>query len=276
MPEDNIELHLGSFNKLRELIHQKTGITVAENRKGLLESRLRGRLRETQDTSYSGYLDRVANDAAELQELIDRITTNETYCYRTPRVWDYFQKEFLPAFCEKNLPRPMRAWSAASSTGEEAHTIGIFCEEVRQNAPGFDYQVFGTDISSRVIGKAQEGRYQGKAIARLQREQPSLFQRHMVGNKEDGYSVRPDIKSRLTFKMHNLIKPLVPAQKFDIVFLRNVLIYFSSVEQERILRNVARQMQPDAVLIIGESESLTRLDTDFNQVSPLIYVLEPD
>lgn len=274
MPEKEIELNLGSFNKLRALIHQKTGITVADNRKGLLETRLRGRIREIQEDSFTSYLSRVTSDTSELQELIDRVTTNETYCYRTPRIWDFFRDTFLPEFCDKRLPRPMRAWSAASSTGEEAHTIGIFCEELRQSASGFDYEVFGTDISSRVVRKAQEGRYVGKAIARLQREQPNLFERHMTGNKDEGFSVKPEIKSRLSFKLHNLIKPLGPTQKFDIVFLRNVLIYFSSEEQERILRNVARQMQPDAYLIIGESESLTRLDTDFQQVSPLIYSLE--
>lgn len=274
MPEKEIELNSGSFNKLRALIHQKTGITVADNRKGLLQSRLRGRLRETQDSSFTSYLDRVTKDAGELQELIDRITTNETYCYRTPRIWDFFRDEFLPEFCAKKLPRPMRAWSAASSTGEEAHTIGIFCEDLRQNSAGFDYEVFGTDISSRVIKKAQNGHYVGKAIARLQREQPALFERHMTGDKDTGFAVKPEVKSRLTFKLHNLIKPLGPTKKFDIVFLRNVLIYFSSTEQEQILRNVARQMQPDAYLIIGESESLTRLDTDFQQTSPLIYSLK--
>ncbi|CUH80183.1 Chemotaxis protein methyltransferase [Tritonibacter multivorans] len=274
MPEKEIELQTSSFNKLRALIHQKTGITVADNRRGLLQSRLRGRLRETQEDSFTSYLDRVAKDANELQELIDRITTNETYCYRTPRIWDFFRDTFLPEFCDKKLPRPMRAWSAASSTGEEAHTIGIFCEDQRQTSSGFDYEVFGTDISSRVVRKAQEGRYVGKAIARLQREQPTLFERHMTGDKDAGFAVKPEIKSRLTFKLHNLIKPLGPSQKFDIVFLRNVLIYFSAEEQERILRNVARQMQPDAYLIIGESESLTRLDTAFQQVSPLIYSLE--
>lgn len=274
MAEKEIELTLGSFNKLRALIHDKTGITVADNRRGLLESRLRGRLRDTQETSFAGYLERVTKDAGELQELINRVTTNETYCYRTPRIWDFFRNEFLPQFCDKRLPRPMRAWSAASSTGEEGHTIGIFCEDQRQKMRGFDYEVLGTDISSRVVAKAQAGRYVGKAIARLQREQPELFDRHMIGDKDEGFSVKPDIKSRLTFKLHNLIKPLGGGKKFDIVFLRNVLIYFSGEEQERILRNVARQMERDAFLIIGESESLTRLDTDFQQVSPLIYSLE--
>ncbi len=271
MPDADVELNSGIFNKLRAVIFQNTGITIADNRKGLLESRLRGRLREIDEVSFNGYLTRVGRDADEMQELINRVTTNETYCYRTPRVWDFFRNEFLAEFCAKKHPRAMKAWSAAASSGEEAHTIGLICEDLRQDAPGFDYTVLGTDISSRVIKKAETGLYRGKSIARLKKEQPGLVETHMKGDDDAGYEVKPEIKRRLTFKLHNLIKRLPGNQSFDIVFLRNVLIYFSNSEQEQILWNVSRQMHPDAVLIIGESESLTRLECPFEQVAPLIY-----
>lgn len=271
MPERDIELNKGSFDKLRAVIHKNTGITIADNRQGLLESRLRGRLREIDEVSYSSYLDRLGADAAEMQELINRVTTNETYCYRTPRIWDFFRDEFLTDFCKRGVPRAMRAWSAAASSGEEAHTIGLICEQKRQLNAGFDYAVLGTDISSRVIQKAQTGLYSGKSIARLKKEQPALVESYMIGDEASGMQVRPEIKQRLKFKLHNLVRPLPGPQMFDIVFLRNVLIYFSTEEQERILWNVSRKMQPDAVLIIGESESLTRLDTPFEQTAPLIY-----
>lgn len=274
MPDGDIKLNSGNFDKLRDVIHKNTGITVADNRKSLIETRLRSRLREIEETSFSEYLGRLSTDSDEMQELINRVTTNETYCYRTPLIWDFFTEEFIPAFCNKKSGSPMRAWSAAASTGEEAHTIGIFSEGIRQKTPEFDYQILGTDISSRVIEKAKKGLYVGRAIARLEREQPDLFARHMSGDAETGFSVKPAIKRRISFKLHNLIKPLPQEASFDIVFLRNVLIYFSAAEQERILDNVARKLNPDGVLIIGESESLTRLNTVFRQDAPLIYRMD--
>lgn len=273
MPDHRIELTSGEFDKLRALIHQTTGITVNENRRRLLQSRLSGRLRELDEVNFNKYISRLKSDGDELQELVNRVTTNETYCYRTPRIWEYFEEEFVPSFIAKKLPRPMKVWSAAASTGEEAHTIGVVLENTRLKAQGFDYSVLGTDISSRVIKKAEQGLYSGRSIERLKSEKPDLLKNHMIGNEEDGYVVKPEIKTRINFKLHNLVETLSPSQMFDIVFLRNVLIYFSNPEQETILRNIGRQMNPDAVLIIGESETLTRLDTDFEQVAPLIYRL---
>jgi chemotaxis protein methyltransferase CheR len=259
------------FTKLRTIVHQNTGITIAENRRSMLYSRLQRRLRETGEANFGGYISRVSSDPEEMQELTNRITTNETYFYRTPRIWSHLRNKTIPEFLATGKSDKMRVWSAAASTGEEAYTLGTVLEDVRNNNPGFEYSVLGTDISSRVITVAKEGCYVGRSVARFRKEDPTLFGKYMFGNDTDGYRVTEKIKPRITFKLHNLIKPLKSVGPFEVVFLRNVLIYFSAEDQCRILDNIHANMSPTGTLIIGESESLKGLDSNFEPIAPLIY-----
>lgn len=264
-------LNDGDFSELRAIIHKQTGITIADNRRSMLFSRLQRRLRETGEATFRGYIAKVSSDPGEMQELTNRITTNETYFYRTPRVWSYLRETVIPEFLESQARRPMKIWSAAASTGEEGHTLGVILEDVRRANPSFDYSVLGTDISSRVLEIAERGLYVGRPVNRFKREDPELFAKQMVGNDKDGYRVRPEVKRRIQFKLHNLLKPLASGGPFDVVFLRNVLIYFTDVDQEKILANIHRQMRPEGTLVIGESESLKSLKCDFGALEPLIY-----
>lgn len=259
------------FSKLRGIVHKQTGITIAENRKSMMFSRLQRRLREIGESTFNGYIKKLSADPAEMQEFTNRITTNETYFYRTPRVWSHLREECIPAFVNAKQARPIKVWSAAASTGEEGHTLGVVLEEVRQSTPGFDYSVLGTDISSRVLDIANEGHYVGRPVNRFKQEDPELFAKHMQGNDTDGYRVHPDIKKRIKFRLHNLLKPLASGGPFDVVFLRNVLIYFTDEDQEKILSNIHRQVRPEGTLIIGESETLKNLRTDFEPIAPLVY-----
>lgn len=261
----------GDFSKLRAIVHQNTGITIGETRKSMLVSRLRRRLREVDETSFTAYIARVSKDPAEMQELTNHVTTNETYCYRTPRVWEYMIDEAVPAFLEKGRSRSMRVWSGAASTGEEAHTIGVLLEDQRKKNPGFDYSILGTDVSSRVLEVGKTGLYKGRAIARFKSEKPEEFEAFMEGDDADGYKACAAVRSRIKFKLHNLLKPLSGTSPFDVIFLRNVLIYFTDEDQEKILSNIRDMIKPDGVLFIGESETLKKLNTDFEQIHPLIY-----
>ncbi len=270
-PETDISMSDGDFTKLRAIVHRNTGITIGETRKTMLVSRLRRRLREVDEPSFASYISRLASDPEEMQELTNRVTTNETYFYRTPRVWDYFQEVFLPDFHARGGNTRMRVWSAAASTGEEAHTIGTILEQQRLEKPGFDYSVLGTDVSSRVLDVAQTGVYNGRSIARFRKEQPDLFASHMKGSDADGYKAVPQIRARLKFKLHNLLERLGGTSPFDAVFLRNVLIYFTDEDQEKILQHVRDLIKPDGVLFIGESETLNNLRTGFEQLAPIIY-----
>ncbi|KMW56217.1 Chemotaxis protein methyltransferase CheR [Candidatus Rhodobacter oscarellae] len=261
----------GDFAKLCKIIHQHTGITIGESRKSMLHSRLRPRLRETDEPDFKAYISRLSEDQSEVQQMINRVTTNETYFYRTPRVWEYFRQEYLPGILSKRSSGTVKVWSGASSTGEEGHTLGIVLEDQRQAHPGFDYRVVGTDISSRVLETAQNGVYNGRSIARFRKLEPDLFAQHMHGNDQDGYKVTAEIKSRITFKRHNLIDAQSKDGPFHAVFLRNVLIYFKQEDQEKILAHVHNAVHPDGILIIGESETLKGMRTQFHQIAPMIY-----
>ena len=270
-PDIDTSLSDTNFSKLRRIVHAETGITIAENRRGMMFSRLQQRLRESGENTFDAYISRVSSDPVEMQELTNRMTTNETYFYRTPRIWAHLREETLPEFLNAKTKRKIKVWSAAASTGEEAHTIGVVLEDLRQKNPGFDYSILGTDISSRVIKIAEKGHYVGRPVARFQKEDPVLFSKYMVGDDTAGFSVRPEIKSRITFRLHNMLKPLKSSGPFDVVLLRNILIYFTKEDQEKILENVQAQMRPEGTLIIGESETLKGLDCKFEAMAPLVY-----
>lgn len=267
-----LDLSDADFEKLCVIVHKNTGITIGHGRKSMILSRLRRRLREIGDSDFETYISRVKKDPDEMQELINRVTTNKTYFYRTPRIWTHFLESVVPAFRAKKSARAMRLWSAASSTGEEAHTLGVLLEEIRLET-GMDYTILGTDISSEVIEAAEEGLYRPQKLDPFRQEHPELVGKHMSGDDEAGYGVVAVIKSRLKFKLHNLQKRYTGPADFDAVFLRNVLIYFTNEDQEKILDHIAASMAPDGTLYIGESESLTRLETRFELIEPMVYRL---
>lgn len=273
MSSNGLETSLSDadFSQLQAIVHKQTGITIGDNRKSMMFSRLRSRLRETGTGTFSNYIAMVTSDPTEMQELTNRVTTNETYFYRTPRVWSHLRETTIPEFLGGRGSRPMKVWSAAASTGEEAHTIGVVLEDIRGKNPGFEYSVLGTDISSRVLETAETGLYFGRRVARFQREEKQLFDSHMVGNDTDGFAVKTQVKQRISFRLHNLLDPLKAGGPFDVVFLRNVLIYFTDEDQEKILANIRAQMKPEGTLIIGESETLKNLNCSFEPIAPLIY-----
>jgi len=260
-----------TYDELLKLIHTHTGITIGPGRKSMLVSRFRPRLRATASPDFDAYLSLLNSDKDELEQFIDSITTNKTLFYRTPRIWSYLSDIFIPEWIGARHGRKLNVWSAASSTGEEAYTAGMLLEGFRQKHPSFDYQITGTDISPRVVDIANTGLYSGRSIQRFKEAEPEMFNAHMVGDEEKGFGVKPSIKSKIRFSTHNIFKPYRHTSKFDIVLLRNVLIYFTKADQEKALLNVDRSLQSDGVLVIGESETLSPLKTSFSSVAPLIY-----
>lgn len=257
------------FGEYLKTVHAMTGIQIDQSRKTMLVGRLRRRVTELSLT-YEGYLEKVRTDKAEGRQFIDLTTTNETYFYRTPRVWEFFNEEFLPKW---DTQKTLRIWSAAASTGEEAHTLGILCQAHKERNPGFQYKIFGTDISTEVVDIARKGTYNGRSIRRFRGSHPELFEKYMQGDDANGYQAIPAIKANLDFVNHNLFSILAGRGPFDFIFLRNVLIYFSKEDQERVLFNATRVAAPEAFLVIGESESISRLDTEFEPYAHFVYRL---
>lgn len=264
------DLDSSSLKKLLEMVHKFTGISMEMHKKTLLQGRLRPRMRHLGFSSYNQYVEYLTNHQSEIQEFINSVTTNETTFFRTQRVWEYFTEEFLPHWTKQNPNQTIKIWSGAASTGEEVYTIAICCEEYRAKNPGFNYQITGTDISSDVLALASAGEYSGRTAELFKGTHRALFDKYLkVSNGV--YRVDSELRSRVKFALHNLFHVPADGPTYDIVFLRNVLIYFKENDQKTVLSNVSKGLVDQGVLIIGESESLGSLKTSFNYLRPLIY-----
>ena len=256
------------------LIHKHTGITINDSRKSMIQGRLRKRIIGLGLKGFHAYLFLLKENSLELGHFIDLITTNETYFFRTPRIWKFIESVFLPEWSEANKDKIFNAWSAASSSGEEAHSIAVTCAAFKKLKPSFTFQIFASDISSEMVTLGQKGIYSGRSIESFQKTRPELFAQFMRPNGNESFVLDPEIRSKIRFDRHNLFLANQHKSKFDLILLRNVLIYFTPVDQETVLNKLSPALTPAGRLIIGESESLTYLQSDFIAVQPLIYRLK--
>lgn len=267
---DLIDLNDKELSDLISLVYKHTGISMSLSKKTLLQGRIRPRLKDLNLKQYSDYIVYLKNNDEEIQSFINLATTNETYFFRTTRVWQHLQEELLTKWYLENKGKKIKIWSAASSTGEEAYSIGICCENMRKRHADFDYEIIASDISTQVLEVAKKGLYKGRSIDFFKTNHPHLFEEFM--NQEgESYTARKEIKNKIIFQKHNLFELNKKMNGFDLVFLRNVLIYFSKEDQEKVLENLYRSMNSAGELIIGESESLSSLETSFKYYAPLFY-----
>lgn len=268
--EDNREIDLATRRAFFEQVRRHTGIAMSERKWTMLEGRLRRRVTALALTGYRDYLRVLDEQPDEVRDFIDLVTTNETSFFRTPRIWEYFAQQFLPQWFDAHRGATLRLWSAAASTGEEAYTTAMLCEAFRLQHPAFRYQIVGTDISEGVLRQASAGMYRGRNADALRSAHPELVQKHFQ-TRDDGMQASAALRAHVSFRQHNLYETPRGIGPVDLAFLRNVLIYFDADGQQAVLENVRRAMVPDGVLIVGESESLSRFSTGFTFEQPLIY-----
>ncbi|WP_413586721.1 CheR family methyltransferase [Bdellovibrio sp. HCB274] len=260
-----------ALRKLLSLVKKHTGIFMEERKRELLMARIRPRMKELGFASAEEYIDHLENHKDEIQKFINCVTTNETVFFRTPSIWDFFGKDYLKAWSQKNPDEIMRIWSAAASTGEESASIGILCEEFKRANPRFRYRVYASDIDTDVLEGARKGTYKERSMEDLRKRSPEIFQRYFKGRDESVLQLHPAVLGNIEYFVHNLHSRGTRTAFFDVVFLRNVLIYFNEQDQELVLKNMHASLKPEGVLIIGEAESLARLKTSFDYTKPLIY-----
>lgn len=265
-----VDLDSSSLEKVLSLVYKLTGISMGTNKKTLIQGRLRPRIRKLGLENYVKYLEYLNSNKDEIQIFINLVTTNETSFFRTHRVWEYFNKDFLPTWWAKNPKKILKIWSGASSSGEEVYTIGICCEEFKLKNAGFSYQIFGSDISSEMLSIAEQAEYSGRSIEAFKTSNRPLFDKYMQQNGQM-FKVLFDVKSKIRFGIHNLFTLPKERNHFDIIFLRNVLIYFEPADIEKVLANIGKGIVGKGILIIGESESLSSLQTPFKYKLPLVY-----
>lgn len=272
------DIQPATLSALIALVREHTGIAMTDRKRTLLERRLRPRMLALDIGSFQGYVQRVRDDRAEVPHFIDLVTTNDTLFFRTPHVWDYVEHEFLPRWWREHPGQTLKVWSAAVSSGEELYSIAMLCDQFQAAAPGFRYRILATDISRQMLALADAGRYAGRSVERLMASHPERAKKYFQGDG-DGLRVAGALKEHVTLAQHNLLKPLqrhggLADQGYDLVFLRNVLIYFDREYQLEVLKQVRRSMARQARLILGESESLTGLDTACQFERPLIYTFD--
>ncbi|MNJ96761.1 Chemotaxis protein methyltransferase [compost metagenome] len=271
MSEGARKLEGAALRTLLSLVKEHTGITMEERKKDLLVSRIRRRLRVLGLETPEQYVDYLQATTEETQEFVNAVTTNETLFFRTPVIWEYFKKDFLPEWFKQNSGHTLRVWSAASSSGEEAHSLAMLCEDFKLTHPSFRYRIYGSDISTEVLNEAKSGVFKGRSIEELKTKFPDHFVKYFRAVSEGSYKASDVLAQQMEFTVHNLHHRPPKNQFYDIVFLRNVMIYFNDRDQELVLQNIHRSMKNEAILILGESESLARLKTPFLFKKPLIY-----
>lgn len=249
------------FDQFRKFLQDACGIALGDNKQYLVSSRMRRLLEEHQLTSFSALLLALKKpNSRRLQDqVIEAMTTNETFWFRDIYPFEHLRDQLLPELMagRHSNAEPIRVWSAACSSGQEPYSISIAVEEYRQQKTmgvlRRPLQIVATDLSTIVLDQARRGVYDRAAIARgLSEERISRY----FDKVDDGWRVKPAVRERVEFKAWNLLDPYISLGKFDMVFCRNVLIYFDSELKRRILRKLHGVLKPGGILFLGSSESL--------------------
>ncbi|MBP7865906.1 MAG: hypothetical protein KA419_08130 [Acidobacteria bacterium] len=258
---------MGAFSHayLKEIagfLESRCGLVFTDTELPSLARKLEERLLALQCGSAAQYHSLITSPgegAAELKELVNRVTIHETFFFRIPAHLRVFAEEMLPALAEaRRAEKRLRVWSAGCSTGEEAYSLAIQALDSRL-FNDWDVRIVGTDISEQVVQTARRGVYRGRTIQTV----PAHLLKAFFDNRPDGYSVGEAPRALCEFQVHNLVTDLPPLPRFDVVFFRNVMIYFPPAVTRRIIDTLHRQIPDDGYLVIGPAETLWQLSDRF-------------
>jgi len=259
------------FNQFASLIYQQVGIALEDQKKTLLVSRLGKRLRQLELPTFEAYYHYVLGEGGqeELTQLLDLISTNKTDFFREPGHFQFLRETILPQ-CEKS--RQVRIWSSASSSGEEPYTIAMTVYDAVSNPAQWDFKILASDISTRVLAKAAKGIYDADRVEGLPRD---VVRRHFLrgrGPQAKTVKVKPYLSSMVRYRRINLMDETYPIRApLDVIFCRNVMIYFDRPTQATLMGKFYRYLKPGGFLFIGHSESLQWVEHSFTYVAPTIY-----
>ena len=276
LDDSRLTISDAEFRQLREFIHAHTGIALSEHKKALVCSRLSKRLRHHGLPRYSDYyVLLVENDpeGMELMAMINAITTNKTDFFREPHHFRFLAEQVFPAYKQNpHRERPLRMWSAAASTGEEAYSLAMTAREAMPSFNEQDIRLLATDIDTDVLSRAASGIYTHTQASQIPE---ALLRRYFLkgqGTHEGEVMAKPLLKSLVHFHWLNLLEDPWPMQeKFDVIFCRNVLIYFDKPTQQKLFQRLAGALRKDGYLMLGHSEAMHGWDNIFKPVGYSIY-----
>lgn len=248
-------------------IHEICGIALDDSKRYLIETRLGALAQETGSTNFTELLYKVKADITKAlrRRVIDAITTNETSFFRDTAPFELLRHKLIPELIDRNSksgvrPIPIRIWSAACSTGQEAYSTAILLKELLGDLRGYDVRILGTDISDQAVAQASYAHYRRPDLDRGLASDKLSAHFEVVG---DRWKVRDELRAMATFRQLNLLEPLAFPAPFDIIFCRNVAIYFTEADKIRLFKNLGRCLHKDGALIIGATESISGLCPEY-------------
>ncbi len=273
-----IELSVRDFRRLASFIHGKLGIKVPDFKRSMVESRLRKRLAALGMKSYTEYCDHLFSGKGmdqEIYEFTDVITTNKTDFFREPHHFNYLLEKALPDLLRRTgsgRTRPLKAWSCACSRGDEPYTLAMVLSEYGQKVSPFEFSILATDISTRMLATAAKGIYDEALIDPV----PLNYRKkYLLKSRDRGKGLvrlRPEIRNRVTFRRLNLMdSDYRLGESMDILFCRNVIIYFDKPTTEKLIDRLCRVLAPGGYLFMGHSELLDTSLYPLRPVAPTIY-----
>ncbi len=263
-----------AFENIKNLIYKIAGISLSETKKPLVAGRLNKRLRALSLENFQDYYKylisekgRVSvNGSSEMQLFTDLLTTNETYFFRESQHFDFFVQEVLN---KHSTDKTLKIWSAASSSGEEGYTLCMLLAE-HLGETG-NWSVLGTDISSRILNSARQGVFNEYRARMVPVKYRNKYLLKGTGSQKGYVAIVPELRKNISFAKFNLVEDPLFRESFDVIFCRNVLIYFDQKTKQKVVSRLSQLLKPKGFLITGRSESLHSLTHHLQTVQPSIY-----
>lgn len=257
-----------NFHFLKEFAKKMTGVTLEDTKQEMVFSRISRLLRKHKIDSFDEYCSKLeVKDSPLLVEFVNAITTHLTYFMREQHHFDFLRETILPNLINNDAQR-IRLWSAGCSTGEEAYGIAFICSELLADHPGCDCKILATDVDQMAVERGAKGCYPKESLQQASQQELQKY----FNEKENYYSIKSNIKSFIHFKTHNLMQPNWPMSgPFDVIFCRNVLIYFDRETQLQLINKFASLLSPKGYLILGHSESIMNSAEQLQFLGKTIY-----
>lgn len=261
-----IKISPDELKVIAKYVHQLTGIVLDQSKAYLVESRLGPMTEELGCKNYSELYFKAKNDRTILNRIVDAITTNETFFFRDNSPFELLKHKLVPDHIDRVNGsggfggQSLQIWSAACSTGQEVYSIAIILKELLPDFSKWRIKLFGSDISDAAVAQASYGKYNRTEIERgLKSDQITKY----FTSANDGWRIKDEIRVMAMFKKQNLLEPFIGVGKYDIILCRNVAIYFSPENRKLLFNQIANQLNPHGILIIGASESLLGISDRF-------------
>jgi len=271
-PGADFTLSQAEFERLRELVRTHTGIALSDAKRQLVYGRLARRLRALKLSTFAEYIRVIeAGEGAELEEFTNAITTNLTSFFREPHHFDYLGRELLPVLARRPGLRRLRLWCCAASTGEEPYSIAIVLREAGELLYGWDVKLLATDLDSSVLATGQSGVYAQERFCGMERRRMERFFDQGCGAQQGRLRARDELRRLITFKQLNLMHEWPMRGPFDVIFCRNVVIYFDKETQRGLFARLAPLQRPGDLLFLGHSESLLQVSEAWTSQGRTVY-----